>query len=174
MRIIVLLTVCLFLTDAPTYAVAATRFVSGDSCQEAYGDEGADIFRNSYGTQSSNASTYRWIWCPLMGISNPASLDISSAEVFYYDGTSTTQVKCELWARTETGTGYVTGFKYSQPDHSPQWTTTQNANLADIGYGSLSWTNPLNGGSAIGNVATISFKCAINETDKLMGFYVVE
>jgi hypothetical protein len=152
-------------------ANAGTHFVSGDACQESVGSERDYIDRDSNGVHN-NSATARWVWCPIMGIIDPNGVDIIDAEVFYNDVSSTTQVKCELWIRTETGTGYFSGFRYSQPAHSPPWTTTSGANLSDTGRDFIFWTNPLNSGSEILNTAAISYKCLLNQDDNVVGYWV--
>lgn len=134
---------------------AVSYWFDGNTCQPK--DETLYYEHTFTGTRNDTeaVSSGDWFWCPVGGHES-TTVDVNSATVRYYDGNAFASIKCELGAKTDSGTGYFSGFMYSC---STAGGCSTDSGPGATGYGYLQWTNPLNSGSSMSNVAVYTFHC---------------
>lgn len=150
----------LLLLSASGEALAQTQYgFSGDVCNVSNGDEMVDLQRTSSGVYNENTNNedYLWAYCPFSGMES-TTIDVTTSEVNYRDRDTNHSLKCQMWARTASGFGYVSSWRYSC---STAGGCSTDSNPSHTGYGKVSWTNPLNGGSSMSDVSLYTFKCLL-------------
>jgi hypothetical protein len=148
---------------------------SGDACRPENGSEAEDFDRGgATGIENVNAGALRWVRCPI-AIPEQASVDVVDARVQYDDqnGDADGWIQCLLYARTETGTLYTSASQYSCPEGTESCSSSSGIG-GEIGDGELYWTfsTLLNGGSPISNLASLQYRCALQEDQWVMSYRV--
>ena len=147
----------------PVGAQANTDYYfSGHLCQ--FDDEPSEGSYSSNGAKNDTA-TYnqkRTVWCPIVGVEGPSSVNVDDANVYYFDGTDGFSVSCTLYVRNTSGTTYSTAEKFSCSTSQTTGCASESGGLENA-YGTLNWNGSElpNSGSAIANVATYAFFCSI-------------
>jgi len=108
----------------------------------------------------SSSTSAEYLFCPASTGQDTSSLDLTSAYVDIHDALSTDDVSCYYHAIDYYGTSYVSSTKYSCATAGGCTSGTRNTSWAG-GDNYLSWTNPLNGGTAITSATQFDIVCTL-------------